>query len=146
MKSWNFPIRILITYIRDKDKQEIKEVIIDKSSACIARLFNKSWLSCYPRAVSIICDNGSEFKLFFENLCESFQIKHKPTTIKNPQANAILERIHQVVTNMMRTSSLDMQDSCTPDMVDDFIANVGWAICSTHHTVLGTTPGAAILS
>ena len=35
-----------ITYIRDKDKEEIKEVILDKSSACIARLFNKSWLSC----------------------------------------------------------------------------------------------------
>ena len=66
--------------------------------------------------------------------------------IKNPQANAILERIHQVVTNMMRTSNLDMQETCTPDMIDDFIANVGWAICSTHHTVLGTTPGAAIFS
>ena len=135
-----------ITYIRDKDKEEIKEVIIDKSSACIARLFNKSWLSRYPRAVSIVYDNGSEFKLFFENLHESFQLKHKPTTIKNPQANAILERIHQVVTNMMRTSSLDMQETCTPDMIDDFIANVGWAIRSTHHTVLGSTPGAAIFN
>ena len=90
-----------ISYIRDKDKEEIKEVIIDKSLACIAPLFNKPWLSCYPRAVSIIYYNGSKFKLFFENLCKSFQLKHKPTTIKNPQANAILERIHQVVTNMM---------------------------------------------
>ena len=103
-------------------------------------------ISRYPRAVGIACDNGSEFKLFFENLCESFQIKHKPTTIKNPQANAILERIHQVVTHMMRTSSLDMQDTSTPDMIDDFIANVGWEICSTHHTVLGSTPGAAIFN
>jgi hypothetical protein len=135
-----------IKYIREKDQEEITEVIIDKSSACVARLFNKSWLCRYPRAVSIVYDNGSEFKLFFENLCESFQLKHKPTTIKNPQANAILERIHQVVTNMMRTSSLDMQETCTPEMIDDFIANVGWAIRSTHHTVLGTTPGAAIFS
>lgn len=119
---------------------------MDKSSACITRLFNKSWLSHYPRAVSITCNTGSEFKLFFENLCESFQLKHKPTTIKNPQANIILERIHQVVTNMMRTSNLDMQETCTPDMIDDFIANVGWAICSTHHTVLGTTLGAEMFS
>ena len=135
-----------ISYIRDRDKEVIKEVIIDESLACIARLFNKSWLSRYPRAVSIVYDNGSEFKLFFENLCESFSLKHKPTTIKNPQANAILERIHQVVTNMMRTSSLDMQETCTPDMIDDFIANVGWAIHSTHHTVFGSTPGAAIFN
>ena len=97
-------------------------------------------------AVSILYDNRSKFKLFFENLCESFQLKHKPTTIKNPQANAILERIHQVVTNMMRTSSLDMQETCTPNMIDDFIVNVGWAICSTHHTALGSTPGAAIFN
>ena len=66
--------------------------------------------------------------------------------IKNPQANAILERIHQVVTNMMRTSSLDMHDTCTPDMIDDCISNIGWAIRSTHHTVLGSTPGAAIFN
>ena len=75
-----------------------------------------------------------------------FSLKHKPTTIKNPQANAILERIHQVMTNMMRTSNLDMQETCTPDMIDDFIANVGWAIRSTRHTVLGSTPGAAIFN
>ena len=87
-----------ITCIRDKDKEEIREVIIDKFSACIARLFNTPWLSQYLRAVSIIYDNGSKFKIFFENWCESFQLKHKPTTIKNPQANTILERIHQVVT------------------------------------------------
>ena len=37
-----------------------------------------------------------------------------------------------------------MQETCTPEMVDDFIADVGWAIRSTHHTVLGSTPGAAI--
>ena len=133
-----------LTYVREEDNKKIKEVIIDKSSKSVASLFSKSWLSRYPRARSVIYDNGSEFKLFFENLCNSFGLTRKPTTIKNPQANAILERIHQVVTNMMRTSSLDMQDTCTPDMIDEFIANVGWAIRSTHHTVLGSSPGAAI--
>jgi len=39
-----------------------------------------------------------------------------------------------------------MQDTCTPDMIDDIIANVGWEICSTHRTVLGSTPGAAIFN
>ena len=46
----------------------------------------------------------------------------------------------------MRTSSLDMQETCTPDMIDDLIANVGWAIRYTHHTVLDSTPGAAIFN
>ena len=52
--------------------------------------------------------------------------------------------MHAVVTDMLRTSKLDMQDTCTPEMIDDLITNVGWAIRSTHHTVLGASPGAAI--
>ena len=28
-------------------------------------------------------------------------------------------------------------------MVDYFMATVGWKFCSTHHIILGTTPGAA---
>ena len=91
-------------------------------------------------------DNGSTFKLFFEILYESFQLKHEPTTIMNPLANAILERVHQVVTNMMQTFSLDMQEIFIPNMIDNFIVNVGWEICSTHHTLLGSTPGAAIFN
>ena len=101
-------------------------------------------MSRYPKAMSIIYDNGSEFKLYFEQLCESYSLKRKPTTVKNPQVNAILERMHAVLSDMIRTSELDMQETCTPEMIDDVITNVGWAIRSTYHTVLGTSPGAAI--
>ena len=73
-----------ITCVWDKDKEEITEIILDKSSVCVASLFNKSWLSHYLRAVSVVHDNESKFKLFFENLCVSFRLKYKPTTIKNP--------------------------------------------------------------
>ena len=127
-----------------KNGEEIIEVIIDKSSATVSQLFNKSWLSRYPRASKIVYDNGSEFKLHFESLCDSYGLKRKPTTIKNPQANAVLERIHAVLGDMMRTSSLDNSDTATPQMVDEFLTNVAWAIRSTYHTVLRTTPGAAV--
>ncbi len=85
-----------------------------------------------------------EFKLHFETLCDSYGIKHKPTTIKNPQANAICERIHQVLGSMMCTSELDMADSVDPADIDTFIDNAAWAICSTYHTVLKASPGAVI--
>ena len=55
-------------------------------------------------------------------------------TIKNPQPNAILELVHQAVTNMMRTSDLDMQEKYNPEMIDNFIANVGWAPFALHAT------------
>jgi len=44
----------------------------------------------------------------------------------------------------MRTSELDMADSVYPADIDTFIDNAAWAICSTYHTVLKASPGAAI--
>ena len=69
----------------------------DKTSTMISHLINKTWFSRYPRCQNIIYDNGSEFKLHFEALCDSYGIKRKLTSVKNPQANAILERVHQVI-------------------------------------------------
>jgi hypothetical protein len=45
---------------------------------------------------------------------------------------------------MMRSSELDMADSVEPADIDTFIDNAAWAICSTYHTVLKASPGAAI--
>ena len=87
---------------------------------------------------------GENSNYFSEEMIDSFAIKHKPTTVKNPQANSILERVHQVVMNMIRTSELDMQDTCEPQMIDEILSKVGWAICSTYHTMLGSSPGSAV--
>jgi hypothetical protein len=92
----------------------------------------------------MICNNGSEFKLHFHALCKTYGIKHKPTSIKNPQANAILEHIHAVFTNMLRTVKLDMAKLVNASDIYIFLADAAWAICSTHHTVLKASPGAAI--
>jgi hypothetical protein len=118
--------------------------IFDKTSEHIAWLVNKTWLSRYPRCCYNIHNNGSEFKLNFEYLCDTYDIKHNPTVIKNPQANAILEHLHQVLGQMLRTSELDMAKTTTPDDVDVFLDNVAWGICSTYHIVLKASPGAAI--
>jgi len=44
----------------------------------------------------------------------------------------------------MRTSEIDMANSVEPADIDTFIHNAAWAICSTYHTVLQASPGAAI--
>ena len=116
----------------------------DKTSTMISHLINKTWFSRYPRCQNIIYDNGSEFKLHFEALCDSYGIKRKPTSVKNPQANAILERVHQVIMTMLRTAEIDMADTVTPSDIDTFLTNASWAIRSTYHTVLKASPGAAI--
>ncbi len=85
--------QLTTTFINGKEKVSI-ELIFDKSSNQIAQLVNNIWLCRYPRCRHLLYENGSEFKLHFESLCESYGIKCKPTTIRIPQANAICERVH----------------------------------------------------
>ncbi len=90
------------------DATKEKDAYFDKSSASmISTLVDKTWFSRYPRGQHIIYDNGSEFKLHFEALCDSYGIKCKSTSVKNPQANVILEQVHQVLMTMLRTAELD---------------------------------------
>ena len=110
----------------------------------ISTLVNKTWFSRYPRCQNIIYDNGSEFKLHFEALCDSYGIKRKPTSVKNPQANSILEQMHQVFMTMLRAAELDMANSVAPSDIEAFLTNASWAIRSTYHMVLKASPGAAI--
>ena len=107
-------------------ERTIEERIFDKSSDQMARLVNKIWLCRYPRCRYMIYDNGSEFKLHFETLCISC-IQRKPTTIKNPKANAICERVHQILGTMMRTTEIDMANSVEPADIDTSIDNTAWA-------------------
>jgi hypothetical protein len=136
-------VRRLKTMIVNGKESSIIEEIFDKTSEHIAWLVNK-WLSRYPRCCYIINNNGSEFKLNFEYLCKTYGVKGKPTTRKNPQANAILKRLHQVLAQMLRTSKLNMAKTITPDDVNVFLDNAAWAFCCTYHTVLKASPGAAI--
>jgi hypothetical protein len=121
----------------------IADEIFDKTSECIAKLINKTWLCRYPRCHHLIYDNGSEFKLYFKYLCESYGITRKPTMVKNPQADSLLESVHQVLGQMLHTAELYMADSVTPDDVNVFLDNAAWAIHSTYHTVLKASTGAA---
>jgi hypothetical protein len=119
--------------------------IFDKTSAQISNLVFKCWFSRYSHCQYLIYDNGSEFKLHFRALCTTYgSVKRKPTSIKNPTANAILERIHSVFTNMLCTAKINMAESVNASYINIFLSDAAWAICSTHHTVLKASPGAAI--
>ncbi len=80
-------------------------------------------MSRYPRNCYIIYNNGSEFKLNFEYICITYSIEHKPTMVKNPQANVILECLHKVLAQMLHTAELDKAKTVAPDDVDVFLNN-----------------------
>ena len=128
-----------------KTHEITKENYFDKTSTMISHLVNKTWFSRYPCCPKVIYDNGSEFKLHFEALCDSYGIKRKLTSVKNPQANATLEWVHQVIMTMLHTAKIDMAKTVIPSDIDTFLTNASWDICSTYHTVLKASPGADFL-
>ena len=120
--------------------------IPEKNSARISQIFNNTWLSRYPRPQKVIFDNRNEFKKDFLPLLKDFAIKPTPTTIKNPQANAILERVHQVLGDMLCTKNLQSYDFDDIDPWGELLASVAWAIHSTHHTTLQASPAQLVFS
>ena len=64
-------------------------------SAKIAQIFDNKWLCWYPRPCKVTYNTGGELSAFeFQELLQSYGIAQKPTTVKNPQANSFVERIH----------------------------------------------------
>ena len=79
--SWveivELPVIETITPINKKGTKThkiTKENYFDKISTMISYVVNNTWFCRCPRCQHIIDDNGSEFKLHFKTLCDSFGI------------------------------------------------------------------------
>ena len=66
-------------------------------------LLEISWLHCYPRPLRCIHDGEAEFKYGFLPVLQQWGIKNVSVTAHNPQSNAICERMHQTVAQILRT-------------------------------------------
>ena len=92
----------------------------DKREISIADLVGTTWLTRYYRPIEITYEQGSEFigHKFRKYLTETdYTITAKSSTLGNPTSDAILERIHQVIGNLVQTSNIsqtyfDKDDSC----------------------------------
>ena len=120
----------------------------NKTSDHVALQFNNVWLSRYPKPVSVTYDNGTEFTgSAFQKLLAENHITPRPTTVKNPQANSICERMHQVVGSTLRTMTrLANATGITSGkvMVDTALSNCMYAIRASLHSGLKATPGSLV--
>jgi hypothetical protein len=111
----------------------------NKSATSIKDLFHTTWLARYPWPQFIVFDNESrgEFKLEFKQICmqDNYGIKAKPTTSHNhnPQANAIIERVHKVVNDMLRLFDLENNHENLEEHDDNpfdyFLQSTAWLPC-----------------
>jgi len=122
--------------------------INNKTSEHITMLFENEWLARYPRPARCIHDNGGEFTGWpFQRMLQLNYIKDVPTTSQNPQANAICERMHQTVGNILRTlihAHRPQNPQSARELVDTALATAMHALRSSVNRSLQMTPGAVV--
>lgn len=119
---------------------EVKQ-IQDKEPGTVANAVEQAWLTRYPWPAVIVYDNGTEFlREFADMIKDDYGIEKKGTTVRNPQANSILERIHQTLGNILRTFELHKSEANIGDPWDGVLAAAMFALRATYHTTLKATP------
>jgi transposase InsO family protein len=114
--------------------------IPNKDSGTIANIIKQTWLTRYPWPTQIIFDRGKEFMGEFTCMVQDdYGIKKKPITTRNPQANSIIERIHQMIGNMIRTHQVGSEDINKDDPWSGILAAMMFATRATYHTVTQAT-------
>jgi transposase InsO family protein len=75
----------------------------DKRSTVVANIAEQEWFSRYPWQIQVTYDRGGEFigKDFQSMIKNDYGMKGKTITVKIPQANAIVEIVHQVIGNII---------------------------------------------
>ena len=99
-------------------------------------------MSRYPWPKKITFDKGSEFKAEFAAMIEEeYGIEKRGISPRNPQANSVLERIHQVIGNMIKTFRIyDREDLDEQDPWSGILAAIMFGVRATYHTTLEATP------
>src|SRR5210317_1943070 len=115
----------------------------DKRSITVANIAEQEWFCRYPWPTQVTFDRGSEFigKDFQQMIKEDYGIKPKPITVRNPQANAIVERVHQVIGNIICTFELEDNYLDKTDPWKGILSATAFAVRSTFHTTLRKTSG-----
>ena len=76
-------------------------------------------------------DRGAEYMAEFAKICHNdYGLKRKPITTRNPQSNAIIERIHQTTGNIIRT--FDVSNIVNNDPWSGILAATMFAVRATY--------------
>ena len=117
---------------------------IYKLSSRVIKLFNNTWIYIYPRSRKFVFDNGSEFKLYFTPVLKDYDLKPVYMTLKNPQDNDLVERVHQVIYYMLIHKDIDNKLFDYIQIWGEALAFIAWAIRYYNHRNIGDTPGQAV--
>ena len=124
--------------------------IRDKTSSHVGLLFENTWLARYPMPVKCIYDQGSEFLgPGFQRVLNRHNIQKSPTGVKNPQANSIVERLHQSIANSLRILSYahpPRSQAEVDDIINTSLQTASYAAKAAIHSTMKLSPGAMAFS
>ena len=107
----------------------------------VANQVELAWLTRYPLPNKITVDRGKEFLAEFKIMMENdYGISCSPISVRNPQANAIVERVHQTIGNIIRTFKIQEMDLDNENPWEGILSSTMFAIRSTVHTTTQHTP------
>ena len=124
----------------------------NKTSSHVASKFYTLWLARYPRPLRCIHDNGKEFVAPpFQHLLQHMGIANVTTTVKNPQANSVVERMHLSFGQILRSilaetkiSNTEQHSSLLDSYIDSALASSLYAINCALHSTTKVSPGAFV--
>jgi hypothetical protein len=131
-----------VTNLLEISRYEIKQ------ANSIGQLFENNWICRYPRPLRAVFDRGTEFQGAFKSYLIKNGIKGIPTSVKNPTANGICERVHQTIGNVLRTllhTTTPQDERQANELIDKSLATAMRATRCIAHTSLGDiSPGALV--
>ena len=77
-------------------------------------------------------------------MLKDLDIKSFLTTIKTPQDNTLVERLHQVILNMLVTKDISNKAFDYIEPWGKTLAHIAWAIRASCHWTIHATPGQAV--
>ena len=114
--------------------------IITKEAQYIRDRIEQEWLHRYPRPSRFIYDQGSEFdNQWFVQLTKKWYVNRAPITVKNPRANAIVERLHKIMGDMLRVQLVSKGQHNQP--IKSMLSAAAYGIRAAVHGVTQYTPG-----
>ena len=99
------------------------------------------WLTRCPLPNKITADRGKDLLVEFKTMMSNvYGILCNSISVRNPQANTIVERVHQSIGNIIRTFKIQQMDLDNENPWEGILSSTMFAIRSTVHTTTQHTP------
>ncbi|CAB9507058.1 Retrotransposon protein [Seminavis robusta] len=104
------------------------------------------WLSRYPKPERCVYDQGGEFLgEDFQKVLRRHGLHPGGSTVKNPQSNAVCERLHQSIGNALRAINHDnyppKNAAEAAERIDSALQTAASAARTAMHTTMKLSPG-----